>query len=75
MADIIKARSIPVTQHTGNMRCDFCHNIIPIGKTASQVIEGKAQGVYHGRMCYEGAVAHYEKLQTEEGISDEDIEF
>ena len=46
-----------------NLRCDFCHKQIPKDKTAYQVNDGKAQGIFHGRRCYEGAYKHYEELE------------
>lgn len=45
------------------VRCDFDHRAIEKGKYATQVIGDpeivKAQGIYHGRLCYESALAHY----------------
>lgn len=55
-----------------NLRCDFDHGIIPIGKYATQIVGDpetvKAQGLYHGRLCYESALAHYQQLQKEQDI-------
>lgn len=56
-------RIIPVNESTGRMVCDFCHMVIDKGRTATQIREGKAQGLYHGRRCYEAALAHYEELE------------
>lgn len=54
-----------------NHRCDFCHKIIPLGRYGSQVREGKAQGLFHGKQCYDAALDTYEKIEREEGISDD----
>ncbi len=66
MEQSLLARKIPVT---ANIRCDFCHRTIEKGKYASQVVGDpdvvKAQGTYHGRECYEAALADYnEKKET-----------
>ena len=62
----ILARKIKVTT---NLRCDFDHGIIPKGKHATQVIGDpetvKAQGMYHGRQCYEAALADYTKKKED----------
>lgn len=67
----IIARSIKVTTP---IRCDFDHRPIEKGKYATQVIgdsEIKAQGIYHGRICYESALAHYKDTVKEEGMIEE----
>ena len=66
----IMARSIKVDV---NLRCDFEHAIIPLGKYAFQIKEGKAQGLYHGRPCYEKALEHYQELEKE-NVMEEDNE-
>ena len=61
-----------------NLRCDFDHRVIEKGKYATQVIGDpgtvKAQGIYHGRLCYESALADYtekrKELDMREGASD-----
>ena len=68
---MIKARSIPAKV---SERCDFCHKPIEKGKPIYQIVEGKAQGKYHGRRCYEAALTNYEETQKKEGIEDEDID-
>lgn len=69
---MVMSRRIPAES---NLRCDYCHKLIPKGKHAHQITEGKAQGIYHGRQCYEAALAEYENLQKENHILDDDIEF
>lgn len=58
-----------------NIRCDYCHRQIEKGKFATQVSgdpeEVKAQGTFHGRLCYEGALADYETKVKEEGMQEE----
>lgn len=46
-----------------NLRCDFCHKIIPTNKVAYQVKDGEAQGIYHGRQCFGAAYKHYQELK------------
>ena len=46
-----------------NLRCDFCHKIIPSNKVAYQVNEGEATGIYHGRICFGEAYKHYQELK------------
>lgn len=49
-----------------NLRCDFDNGIIPIGKYATIVTNAtKANGKYHGRICFEQAFAHVEELEKE----------
>lgn len=54
------ARSIRVDTA---IRCDYDHRPIEKGKYATQVVgdpeEVKAQGIYHGRLCYEAALSDY----------------
>ena len=57
------ARSIKVETP---IRCDWDHKAIEKGKYATQVIEGKAQGIYHGRLCYEAALENMEDLEKEQ---------
>lgn len=64
------ARKIPVTT---SLLCDLeveGHNrLIPKGKFATQVIGDetvRAQGIYHGRHCYDAALAHMEQIEKEE---------
>lgn len=52
-----------MNESTGRLVCDFCHKTIEKGRTATQIRDGKAQGMYHGRMCYEAALRHYEELE------------
>ena len=67
MTASLMARKIRVDT---NLRCDFDNGIIPIGKFATQIVGDpqtvKAQGVYHGRLCYESALRHYEELTKEQ---------
>lgn len=53
------------------MRCDWCHRQIPAGANC-YIIMGdnnvKAQGRYHGVMCYRSALADYEKKEKELNI-------
>lgn len=61
----IMARKIPVTT---NIRCDFDHRVIEKGRFATQVVGDeniRAQGLYHGRLCYEAALADYEQKLKE----------
>lgn len=53
-----------------NLRCDFDNHIIPIGKIGYQINTGKARGMYHGKLCYQSALKHYEELQKETGIEE-----
>lgn len=49
-----------------NLRCDCLnHELIPVGAYATQVVQGKAQGLYKGRLCYERSLQHYEQLENE----------
>lgn len=68
----LRGRSIKVET---NIRCDFCHNQIPRGKYATQVIgdpeEVKAQGLYHGRLCYEAALADYNEKKEDFDMQEE----
>ena len=51
-----------------NMRCHFDNILIPVNKPAYQITGGediKAQGIYHGRQCYESALKHYEEVEKE----------
>lgn len=57
------------------LRCDFDHMPIERGKYATQVVgdpqEVKAQGIYHGRLCYEGALANYQEKKDELDLQEE----
>ncbi len=68
----LMARKIKVET---NLRCDFDHGIIPVGRFATQVVgnpeEVKAQGIYHGRLCYESALEDYEKKIKEMNMQEE----
>ena len=59
----IMARKIRVDT---NLRCDYDNGIIPIGKFATQVKDGKAQGIFHGRLCHDAALAVREKLEQDD---------
>lgn len=63
----LMARKIKVET---NLRCDFDNGIIPVGKYATHVKDGKAPGIYHGRPCHDSAVATREKIEKEQ---DKDI--
>lgn len=59
-------------QATSSMLCDLQiegHNrVIQKGKYASQVTgedDVKAQGIYHGKQCYDAALEHYAALEKE----------
>lgn len=66
MDSILLARKIKVES---NLRCDFDHLIIDKGKFATQVAGDpetvKAQGIYHGRQCYEAALQDYTQKKKE----------
>ena len=52
-------------------RCDFDHQTIEKGSSAWQVIGDEtilAQGLYHGRGCYDNALADY--LKKLKGVED-----
>lgn len=52
---------------TTAIRCDYCHRIIPVGKNATKISGDssiKAQGIFHGKQCYEAAKNHYEELEN-----------
>jgi len=68
-------RIIKVGPNSGKIRCDFCHKPIEYGKTATQIKEGDAQGIYHGRRCYEAAIKHYEQLKVQEGLNETEDEW
>lgn len=56
------------------LRCDFCHHVIEKEKYATQVVGDetvKAQGIFHGRECYEAALNEYEKLEKGGMCNDE----
>jgi hypothetical protein len=52
-----------------SIRCDWDHRVIEKGKYATQVVGDpdhvKAQGIYHGRLCYESALTNYEEKVKE----------
>ena len=53
------------------IRCDFDNLLIEKGKYAFQVVgDGtvKAQGLFHAKGCYQGALSKYEEL--EKGIEE-----
>ena len=64
--NILLARSIKIQT---SVRCDYCHRPIETGKFGTQVTEGEAQGLFHGRLCFESALADYQqkKKELEEG--------
>jgi hypothetical protein len=62
MNQSIMGRTFKVTT---SLRCDFCNKQIPVGKYATQVNMGKAQGIYHGPRCYDAARKHYEELEKQ----------
>ena len=66
MSDPLLARKIKVEI---GIRCDWDHRPIEIGKYATQVQgdpkEIHAQGIYHGRQCYESALKDYEEKLKE----------
>ena len=70
--NILMARKIRVNTA---IRCDFDHGIIPKGKYATQVVgdpkEIKAQGIFHGRICYENALAKYNELKDQMDMQEE----
>ena len=72
MSQILRSRQIRVDTP---LRCDFDHMPIEKGKYATQVVgdpeEVKAQGIYHGRICYEGALADYNQKKEELDIQEE----
>lgn len=57
------------------IRCDYDHRPIEKGKYATQVVGDpetvKAQGIYHGRLCYESALADYTKKKDELDMEEE----
>ena len=58
-----------------NIRCDFDHRIIEKGRYATQVVGDpdvvKAQGIFHGRQCYEAALSDYEQKLKEVKMQEE----
>ena len=52
-----------------SVRCDYCHRPIEVGKFGTQVTgdpkEVQAQGLFHGRLCYEGALADYQQKKED----------
>jgi len=45
------------------------HNrIIQPGKAAVRITSGDAQGLYHGRRCYEIALKQYRELKNKTGL-------
>lgn len=68
----LMARKIPVRE---NIRCDWDHLIIPKGKYATQVVGDpetvKAQGIYHGKNCYESALTDYQQKVKEMKLQEE----
>lgn len=72
MEQPLLARKIRVE---AQVRCDFDHMIIPKGKYATQVIGDpeliKAQGLYHGRQCYEAALADYSQKKEQFDMQEE----
>jgi hypothetical protein len=72
MAQQLMARKIKVES---NLRCDWDHQIIHQGKYATQIVgdptEVKAQGLYHGRLCYEAALDDYTKKKEELDMQEE----
>lgn len=60
-----------------SIRCDYDHRPIEKGRYATQVIGDeniKAQGIFHGRLCYEAALADYnqklKEVNREGGITE-----
>ena len=68
----LMARKIKVET---NVRCDWDHLVIEKGKYLTQVVGDpdtvKAQGVYHGKNCYESALADYEQKIKELDLAEE----
>lgn len=66
MNNAVLGRSIKIET---NIRCDYCGRQIEKGKFGVQVTgdpeEVKAQGMYHGRLCYEAALNDYEDKKEE----------
>ena len=62
MDNILLGRSIRIET---SVRCDYCHRPIEVGKHATQVTQGQALGLYHGRLCYESALADYMEKKKE----------
>lgn len=65
MDNILLGRSIKIETA---IRCDFCGRQIQAGKYATQIIGDesvKAQGMFHGRNCYEGALEDYQEKTKE----------
>lgn len=60
--NMLLARKIKVDT---NLRCDFDHLVIERGKYATQVAGDpevvKAQGIYHGKQCYDAALSDYQQ--------------
>jgi hypothetical protein len=71
MSKPLMGRQIKITT---NLRCDFDHSIIPVGRVGYQITQGKAQGMYHGKLCYEAALKKYEELEKQNGLGGEDDE-
>lgn len=73
MANEILGRSIKMQ---AAQRCDFCGRAIEQGKYGTMVTgdpkEVKAQGLFHGRMCYELALYDYEEKRKKMGMEDEE---
>lgn len=74
MNNITLARKIRVDTA---IRCDYDHMPIQKGKYATHVSgdeDTKAQGIYHGRQCYEAALADYnekkERFDMQEAAND-----
>lgn len=69
----IMARQIKPSGH--KRVCDFDgegHNrIIHESKIAYQVVEGEAQGLYHGPQCYGAALKKYRALKKQVGLQQE----
>lgn len=75
MDQTLKSRQLKVET---TLRCDYDHLVIAKGKYATQVVGDpetvKAQGIYHGRNCYQAALATYnekkDELDMEEEVND-----
>lgn len=63
--NILLGRSIKMD---GAVRCDFCNRPIERGKYGLQIVGDpgtvRAQGMYHGRGCYEAALSHYDEVKN-----------
>ena len=72
MSGMLLGRSIKIQT---DVRCDYDHLIIPKGKFATQVVgdpgEVKAQGLYHGRLCYQSALADYNDKKEQFDLQEE----